>query len=61
MRVLAFVQRGTGLPLSSRRTLARVQLWAMSVALEDHGEMVPSRGRTSAKPPLWARLAAFGP
>jgi hypothetical protein len=32
---------------SMRLTAARPQMWAMSVALEDHGEMVPGRGATT--------------
>ena len=37
-----------------RSTCCRPQLWAMSVALEDRGEMVPGRGVTSNNRPSGA-------
>jgi hypothetical protein len=40
------------MPRSMRLTLSRPQLWATSVALDDHGEMVPMRGTTKQRWPL---------
>ena len=34
------------MPRSKRSTLVNPQLWAMSVDLDDHGDMVPGRGVT---------------
>ena len=42
-----------------RRTAARPHEWAMSVAFDDHGEMVPRRGTTNSRVPLAS--AAFWP
>ena len=34
-----------------RITFDKPQLWAMSVALDDHGDTVPKRGSTSSSVP----------
>jgi hypothetical protein len=48
-------------PRSSRRTAARPQLCAMSVALLDQGEMVPKRGTTSSTSPSGNATLRVGP
>jgi hypothetical protein len=44
-------------PRSTRRTAPRPELWAMSVALLDHGERVPSRGTTTRTAPSASGVA----
>jgi hypothetical protein len=43
------------MPRSMRCTWVRPQLWAISVALLAHGEIVPKRGITTKRSPsVWA-------
>jgi hypothetical protein len=44
-----------------RATFARPQLAAMSVAFDDHGEIVPGRGTTSSNSPSSPRLSPCSP
>ena len=41
-------------PRSKRASAAKPQCWAMSLALVDHGEIVPTRGTTKKSSPLGA-------
>ena len=47
-------------PRSTRRTRSKPQLWTISVALLDHGEIVPARGMTRARA-LPGRSPGYGP
>ena len=48
-------------PRSTRRTKSRLQSRAMSVALDDQGEIVPSRGATSTSADQFPGAGAGGP
>jgi len=48
-------------PRSMRPTAGRPQCFAMSVAFDDQGEIVPSRGVTSSSVPCWTTAAVAGP
>ena len=48
------------MPRSMRRTASRPHTWAMSVALLDHGEMVPKRGTTMISAAPSARACTRG-
>ena len=48
-------------PRSMRRTAASPQLRAMSVAFDDHGEIVPGRGTTSSSAPSSPARVSCGP
>ncbi len=44
-----------------RAILVKPQMWAMSVALDDHGDSVPGRGATTTVRPLTLSAARLGP
>ncbi len=46
------------MPRSMRRTAPSPQTWAMSVALLDQGDVVPTRGTTSIVAPVPPSAAA---
>jgi len=52
----SFIAKYQATPRSRRTTFFRPQLCAMSVALEDHGDTVPKRGRTTRSSPFGSAL-----
>ena len=58
----ALLRTRYAMPRSMRATADRPQLRAMSVAFDDHGEIVPGRGTTSrSAPSMRASAAGSGP
>ena len=49
------------MPRSTRRTLSRPQLCTISVALLDHGEIVPGRGTTTRRVPCRSAMDCGAP
>jgi hypothetical protein len=50
----AQIEAQNAMPRSTRTILSKPHWWAMSVAFEDQGEIVPSRGVTISRLPAGA-------